>query len=87
MEQRGHIDEKRVYLLGGPASPPFEARRWGLVPPGEGDVRRSASAEFPAGLGCACMENLDFPFDIGPVCHGVMHSQSTEWVRDASVDL
>ena len=68
MEQRGHVDEKQVYLPGGRTSPPFEARRWGLVPPGEGDVERPASAEFPAGLGCACIENLDFPFDAGAVC-------------------
>ena len=60
MEQRGHVDEERVYLPGGLTSPPFEARRWGLVPPGEVDVRRSAGAEFPTGLGCACIEKLNF---------------------------
>jgi hypothetical protein len=58
---------KRVYLPGRLTSLPFEARCWVLVPPSEVDVGRSASAEFPTGLGCACIEKPHLPFDVGAV--------------------
>jgi hypothetical protein len=58
---------KRVYLPGRLTSLPFEARCWVLVPLSEVDVGRSASAEFPTGLGYACIEKLNLPFDVGAV--------------------
>jgi hypothetical protein len=59
------LTRNQVYLPGGLTSHQFKARRWVLVPPSEVDVGRFASAELPTGLGCACIEKPNLPFDVG----------------------
>jgi hypothetical protein len=67
VEQRGNVDEKagvsprRIDFTSIQSSPLV------LVPPSEVDVGRFASVELPRGIGCACIEKLNLPFDAGAV--------------------
>jgi hypothetical protein len=64
-EQRGNVDEKRVYLPGGLTSLHSKLAVGVPVPPSAVDVGRSTSAEFHTGLRCACIEKLNLPFNVG----------------------